>query len=83
MPEVENEILHWDFLHGDRAVFAILRNVAVLSLGLGALHGVVAHLGVFVVDGVDADEEDWDDHHHECNKTCDQGQVILCVQEHQ
>lgn len=42
----------------------------------------MAHLGVFVVDGVDTDEEDGDDHHHERNKTCDQGQVILCVEKH-
>lgn len=54
----EKHILHHDFLHGNRAVFAVLCHVAVLSFGLGALYGVAAHLGVFVVDGVDADEED-------------------------
>lgn len=47
-----------EFLHRNRVVFAILCYVSILCTRLGILQAIMAHLGCFVVDGVDEDEDD-------------------------
>ena len=45
---------------------------------LGVLQAVAPHLGVLVVDGVDEDEDDRDNHHRDGYKASYEGKVVLC-----
>lgn len=47
-----------EFLHRDSVVFAILCYISILCTRLGILQAITAHLGCFVVDRVDEDEDD-------------------------
>lgn len=60
-PRIHNlskDITLREFLHRNRAVFAILCYVSILRTRLGILKAITAHLGCFVVDRVDEDEDD-------------------------
>lgn len=59
-----------EFLHRYRVVFAILCYVSILWTKLGILQVIMAHLGCFVVDRVDEDEDDRDERHCDGNKSC-------------
>jgi len=59
-----------EFLHRDTIVFAILCYVSILLTKLDILQVITAHLGLFVVDGVDEDEDDRDERHCDGNKSC-------------
>lgn len=52
--------------------------IAIVGAEFGVFKTVTAHLGVLVVDGVDEDEDDGDDHYCDGHKSSYEGQVVLC-----
>lgn len=52
--------------------------IAVVVAELWVLEAVAAHLGVFVVDGVDEEKNDRYGDHGDSHESCYQRQVVLC-----
>lgn len=55
-----------------------MSNVAIMGAEFRVFKAVAAHLGVLVVDGVNEDEDDRDDHYCDSHESSYEGQVVHC-----
>lgn len=68
----------WQFGHWKLGVPAVVSYIPSVVAEPGVLKAVAAHLGVFVVDRVDEEEDDRDGNYSDGHKSCYQRQVVLC-----